>query len=274
MISVIPYVGDAVAKPIMGVSKGSKLMKGVDEALLLAKNGDSVAAGVKLEQLSKSSSMLSKLIDSVPKWAEKLKSAINALPGQKLTGGVRRVLNEWIDLFSSVAKKRSLGRATVGKFADKVAFAPLKGESAVKFVKELKRTLGSDAKVFKNFKASDPSFMSKYFWPGISFSVLGRNRELTSLMRRTKFYAGLLDFLGVGNFVGPEELSKKMNNENLDNKFREYTNTEQGQKYWEEEFGDIGTQPQSQQPTEEPQQQTTTPIDGDLVGSLIKQMLF
>lgn len=270
MISVIPYVGDAIAKPIIGVGKTSKLFKGVDSALLLAKNGKTLEAGIKLEQLSKNSGLLSKLIDSVPKWGSKLKDAINALPGKKVTGGLRRLINDWIDLFINVAKKRGAAKATVGKLADSVAFADKK--TAVELINQMKKTISSDSKVFKNFKPENPSFLAKHFWGGVTFNILGRNRDLVSLMRRTKWYAGLLDYMGFGNFVGPDEVIKKLGDEKANQKFQEYVKTPKGQKIWEEEIsGNV---------TQEPKQDTTNreePIaqqSGDILGNIIKDILF
>jgi hypothetical protein len=46
-------------------------------------------------------------------------------------------------------------------------------------------------------------------------------------MRRTKWYLGLLDFVGLGNFVGPEELENQV--ENLDSKVAEYSQTPEAQ---------------------------------------------
>jgi hypothetical protein len=270
MISVIPYVGDAVAKPIIGVGKTSKLFKGIDGALLLAKNGDTLNAGIKLEQLSKNSGLIAKLVDSVPKWATKLKDAINALPGKKITGGLRRVIIDWIDLFISVAKKRKAAKVTVGKFADKVAFADKK--TAVEMINQLKKTITADSKVFKNFKPENPSFLAKYFWPGISFNVLGRNRGLTSLMRRTKWYAGLLDYMGFGNFVGPEELMNNVDENELNTKFQEYVKTPEAQKIWKEEFGN-----QSEIPKQEKQGDTETSTQNnsdDIIGKIITDIFF
>jgi len=43
MIAIIPYVGDVIAKPLMGVSKGSKSMRGINQAMSLVKIGCSTA---------------------------------------------------------------------------------------------------------------------------------------------------------------------------------------------------------------------------------------
>jgi hypothetical protein len=120
---------------------------------------------------------------------------------------------------------------------------------------------------------TDPGFMAKYVWPGASL----RNRELTGLMRKTKFYAGLLDYLGVANFVGPEELSKKMGEENVKEKMIEYSKTAEGQQYWKEDMGSVS--PETYKPVQSsPSTPTSTSsssndIEDDPFNKMLKNML-
>jgi hypothetical protein len=53
-------------------------------------------------------------------------------------------------------------------------------------------------------------------------------------MRRTKWYLGLLDYLGVANFIGPEELENEV--DNLDQKVKEYSETPESNELWQEEL--------------------------------------
>jgi len=236
MIAVIPYVGDAIAKPIMGVSKGSKLMKGMNEALRLSKIGKTAEASRILSTASKTPSFLQKLIQSATKWGGKLKSAVNKIPGGKLTGGLRRTINDWIDLFLSVGKK-SMQAKQIGKFAA-TKISKMKPADAVKYLKEMEKAISKDTRIFRNFKPKDPSFMAKYFWPGATVGLLWRNRALTSLARRTKWYAGFLSSLGLP-FMEPEQLPKQMSEEELDKKFQDYVSSEEGKKNWSEEFSNV-----------------------------------
>lgn len=227
MIAIIPYVGDVIAKPLMGVSKGSKAMKGVNQAMSLVRKGGNTAEASKiLADAGKTSPLISKLVNTSISWGGKLKQIIERIPGGKLTGGLRKTLTDWIDLFISGARQsKSVGK-NIAKYAKRVKGADPKTATAL--MKELKTGLNKSSRTFRDYKMTDPSFMSKYVWPGLSF----RNRNLMGLMRRTKFYAGLLDYIGVANFVGPEELSQQMGEENLRNKITEYSNTKQGQEYW------------------------------------------
>lgn len=237
MIAVVPYVGDAIAKPIMGVSKGSKLMKGVNEALRLSKEGDPIAAAKILENASKSKGLFSNLLKSSSKWGEKLKNAINAIPGGKLTSGLRKTITDWVDLFMNAAKQSSQSRNIVGNTAKRIS--KMKPEQATQFLKTLEKSISSETKIFKNFKPKDAGFMAKYFWPGATVGLLWRSRPLASLARRTKWYSGFLSTLGLP-FMEPDELPKQMSEEELNQKFQEYVSSPEGVKNWQEEMGQGG----------------------------------
>ena len=64
------------------------------------------------------------------------------------------------------------------------------------------------------------------------------NRATRSLMRRTKWYLGLLDFLGLANFVGPDELEEKYGN--MEDRIAEYEKTEQSKQYAEQDLTQSG----------------------------------
>jgi hypothetical protein len=64
------------------------------------------------------------------------------------------------------------------------------------------------------------------------------NRNMRILMRRTKWWLGFLDYIGVGNFVGPEELANKMTEQMISQKMNEYNQTPEAKKYAEEDFAE------------------------------------
>ena len=63
MISAVPYVGDAVAKPIMLAGKGGRLVKDTNAALKLAKAGKTVEATKIISDAAKSDSLMGKLLE-------------------------------------------------------------------------------------------------------------------------------------------------------------------------------------------------------------------
>ena len=270
MIAIIPYVGDVIAKPIMGVSKGSKAMRGVNSAMKLVKDGGKTAdAGKLLADAGKASPLFAKLLNTSISWGGKLKQIIDRIPGGKLTGGLRKLLMDWIDLFVGVAKQRKNVGAVVSNLAKRVKSAD--PATATSLIKNLKTQLGKSSRTFRDYKMTDPGFMAKYVWPGTSF----RNRELMGLMRKTKFYAGLLDYLGVANFVGPEELSKKMSESDLKNKLIEYSQTEEGKQNWSEDIGNVSQSTQSSSPlnTNSKTSGSSNKVGDDPFNKMLKNLL-
>ena len=269
MIAIIPYVGDVMAKPLMGVSKGSKAMRGVNQAMgIVKKGGSTVEAGRLIADAGKSSPLFSKLLNTSISWGGKLKQIVDEIPGGRLTGGLRKTIMDWIDLFISGARRSKMTSKVTANFAKKVKAAD--PATATALMKQLQSQLTKSSRTFRDFKITDPGFMSKYVWPGLSF----RNRNLMALMRRTKFYAGLLDYVGVANFVGPEELSKQIGEENLQKKITEYSQTPEGQKNWTE---DMSSANMSQQTPTTQQTNKTTSSDGDInddpLSKMFKKML-
>jgi hypothetical protein len=243
LIAVVPYFGDFVAKPIMGLGKGSRLVKGMDEALRLAKSGNVSSASRILQNSTKASPLMNKMVQSSAKWGSKLKDLIMNLPGGKFTIGLKKTLNDWIDLFinaSRIGTKSSIRVASAGR-----RIKSMTPQQATQFLQTLEKSIHSNAKLFRNFKPKDPSFMAKYFWPGATVGILWRNRSLAGLVNRTKFYAGFLSTLSLP-FMSTDELSEKMSEEELNKKFQEYAKSPEGQQNWQDDFGE--TSPQESQP--------------------------
>jgi hypothetical protein len=63
------------------------------------------------------------------------------------------------------------------------------------------------------------------------------NRRMRILMRQTKWWLGFLDYIGVANFVGPDELAAKMSESEITQKMNQYNQTPEAKKYAEEDFG-------------------------------------
>jgi hypothetical protein len=85
---------------------------------------------------------------------------------------------------------------------------------------------------FRDYKGGLQSMSNKYISGGMG--RLFGNRATRSLMRRTKWYLGLLDFLGIANFVGPDELEEKYGD--IEDRVTEYEKTEQAKQYAEQDL--------------------------------------
>lgn len=257
MVSVIPYVGDAVAKPLIGLGKTSKLVKGIDEALKITRAGGDVAKASKIiEEGAKSSSLIAKFVESSAKWGPKLTEAIKKIP--MVPKGLKKVIIDWIELFTKAAGTSKTAVNVSKNLAKQIATKSPK--EAAELIKTFKAGLKNDAKLFKNFKPKDPSFMAKYFWPGFTLG-LRRNRDLVSLTRRTKFWAGFLDFIGMGNFVGPEEVVNKLGVEESDKLLRQYANSKEGQDNMRSDYSSA------------PDDATSDSEQGDQSNELLKQLI-
>jgi hypothetical protein len=100
--------------------------------------------------------------------------------------------------------------------------------------------------------------------------LIGRNKSVRALMRQTKFWAGFLDFLGLGNWVGPDEALAKMGQDKLESKMTEYQKTPEAQEYYKQSFGD--GQQQSQQQTQQ-QSTSTQTTKSNPIGDFFKNVL-
>jgi hypothetical protein len=232
MISAIPYVGDIAAKPIMMAGKGSKLVKNTNSALRLAKAGKTAEAGKIIADAAKSDSMMGKLMGMVRRWAPKLKQIIDKIPGGKLSSGLRNTLKDWVTLFEKVGS----GTQKASAIARRAVKQPLTQKETINVLKQMQAAVKQDSKLFRTFggdAAKGLKGLKNYKAGGVP--RLFGNRAVRSLMTRTKFWAGFLDWLGVANFVGPEELKQKMGAE-FDEKMNQYSQTKEAEQNWNEDF--------------------------------------
>ena len=84
------------------------------------------------------------------------------------------------------------------------------------------------------------------------------NRRMRILMRQTKWWLGFLDYIGAGNFVGPEELASKMGEENLKKRMEEYNKTPEANQYAREDFGNQSTSSETSSDNTTSSQQTSS----------------
>jgi hypothetical protein len=56
-------------------------------------------------------------------------------------------------------------------------------------------------------------------------------------MGQTKWWLGFLDYIGIGNFVGPEELSNQMGETQMLKKIEQYNQTPQALENFDDQFG-------------------------------------
>ena len=249
LISAVPYFGDAVAKPVTGALKiGSSATKEIELALKLSKAGDFVKAEQVLTKLAGEPGVVGKFVKTSDTWVPKVKNVIDRVPFGPFKG-LRNTVNAWFDLFANASKNSKGIAKTAGNLATKVASTITKEEKVVllsSFLKDAKATNFFNA---KNFTKSPKSFMN--VWGGMP--RLFGNANARALVRKTKFWLGFLDYIGLGNFVGPDEVAAALGGEDaMKKKFDEYLATPEAAKNFQDDFGGVQT------PSSQSNQQTTT----------------
>jgi hypothetical protein len=234
MVGAVPYVGDVVAKPVKyALSAGKPSAKALNKVMALSKAGKSAEASKALAELSARPGLISTFIKGFSKLADKLEELIKNIPAGPLKGFKNTIL-EWISLFKNYAKT---GTKLQSRSAGLARVLPKLGKAdQLKQLKRLQDTLKAEKGLFTGYRTGNKLFSWKTFWGGMP-QLMGRNRSVRALMRKTKWYLGLLDFLGMGDFVGPDELASKMGEADFEKKITEYNNTPEARQNFEDEFG-------------------------------------
>jgi hypothetical protein len=231
-VSAIPYAGDLIAKPVMGALKiGAPSAKALNGVMKLSKAGKSAEAAAELAKISKSGGIVGSFVSGIGKYAGKLKDLVKRVP---MPGGMKRTITQWIELFEKGAVKGKTVRYGAGVFAKNMPKLT-KAQQVDGLQKLIKAS--KESGLFTSYRTSKGLFSWKTLFRGMP-QLIGRNASVRSLMRQTKLWAGFLDFLGLANFVGPDEALKEMGQEKLESKFAEYQKTPQAQEYAQETFGD------------------------------------
>jgi hypothetical protein len=120
----------------------------------------------------------------------------------------------------------------------------------------------SDPKQYAKFSLES---LKKYPFSGGIGRFWG-NRQVRGLMRNTKWWLGFLDWAGLGNFVGPDELESQMGD--YTNDLNQYSQTPEAQSYWNDDFG------QTQSQTSATSTPNTPPTPQNQSQDLLTQILF
>jgi hypothetical protein len=273
LIAAIPIIGKVTAKPVIGALKiGGAATKGLKSAMNLAKVGKTAEASVALAKLAEKPGVIGKFLQSAKNWAPKVASKVEMMPGGVLKG-FRNTILDYLKLLENAGAKSLKFQKSAGILAKNLKNVAKPVES----IGALKNMLKNE-KVFTGLTKKGP--LSKIFIGGAP--RLFGNREMRILMRRTKWWLGFLDYIGVGNFVGPDELAKKMGEANVIEKMNQYNQTEEAKKNAEYDFGNQNyeesrTSYSNQQGTQQGGSPQKDPIQGfmaDIFGGQMKNSLF
>lgn len=201
-ISAVPLLGDTIAKPVIGVMKVGSASSKSFKAAVEAGNAAKIA-----EAASKAGGAVKNMVTSVSTWGDKLvdvlKRSVGRIPiglpflagGATLSGkGFVNVVGDWVNTFKTASNTLEAG----GKF-----------------------------RPFSSYKSVSPSKFENMISGGF-FTLFGANPALKFQLTKTKSYLDFLDYLGIGNFVGPDELKSRV--PNVEQEFQNYAKTPEGRQ--------------------------------------------
>lgn len=277
-VGAIPYAGDVIAKPVMYALKlGKPSTRALNRVMKLSESGKTAEAASELAKLTEQGGLIGNFVKGVGKVGGQLEELIRAMPGGTLKG-FKNTLLEWIQLFKGAARSGTVARQVGANLAKRMP--RMSPQDQIKNLEAMKQALVSDRTfkflgprgAFSGYRTADSgatwkdpwkAFTWKNFWGGMP-QLMGRNKSVRSLMRKTKWYLGLLDFLGIANFVGPDELQKQLGDAKYEDVIAQYNKTAQAQQYAQEDFGNSplpDTPKASTQPAAEPSTQSKGGID-------------
>lgn len=239
-ISALPFLGDALAKPavltlknlksmakvggtseqIIGVS--DNVIKEIENALdagdvqLFTKLVDENGGGLKnIVQNFENPNIFSQILEKL----NTIKSVGKRIP---FLGGFITVIDEWTDIFTKASRqlKSSKELSDYLTKAAKMGIKPLTDLEKKILTQELNTI--NRYRGFSEYVVNDPKWWNRYYDGG--FGRLYGNRDMRSLMNRTKWYLGLLDWLNMGNYIGSDKLENEV--PNLKNQIELYDQTE------------------------------------------------
>jgi hypothetical protein len=272
LVGAIPYAGDIVAKPVLGALKiGSKSTKTLESALKVMKTAqvgskEYKAAQNAIEMLAKEPGIVGSFLQKMGGGlGNKIIKTIDEIPAGPFKG-MKNTIKSYFQLLSNAGKKSAMFQKRAGVLAKNFQ----KGTTTVKDVELLKNYLKTQ-KVFNPATLSKPGFFTNVFFGGIPRLFRSPSgRRMRIMMQSTKWWLGFLDYIGMGNFVGAEELAKKMGDENMIKKIEEYQKTPNSEKYFREQFGDESVKPQTQ---DSYNTQTQTPTqESDPLSKFLKSL--
>jgi hypothetical protein len=236
IVSAIPYAGDFVAKPVMAALKlGKPSAKALNGVMKTAKAGDVTKAGADLAKLAETGGITGAFVKGIQLIGTKLKSLVERIPGGIATSGLKNTILGWIDLFSKAGSRAIQTKQVISNLAKRIPkMSPVK---AAEELTALKSAIKSSPDVFTGYRTTKGVLSWKTVFGGMP-QLMGRNKSVRALMRQSKWWLGFLDYVGLGNFVGPEELSKQLGGEDaMRQKMEEYNRTPDAKQNFEDQYG-------------------------------------
>jgi hypothetical protein len=272
LVAALPFfVGDFVAKPVMGAMKiGSKATKELDAALKLAKTNPKAATEI-ISRLAKDPGPVGKFLQSAGGtngWATKVNSFIGEFPAGPFKGLKNTIMDYFTLLGRAGTKSKRVGGLTKSLEADMLA-----GKVKIQDIKALKDLMKTE-KVFDVASLSKPGFFSQTFFGGVPRLFRSpEGRRIKIMMQQTKWWLGFLDYIGIGNWVGESEVIKKLGgSEEMIKAMEEYQKTPESKKFFDESFKE-GQDPIQAATDSVKQQVSSSNVKDDPFAKMLRNLL-
>lgn len=272
LVAAVPFfVGDAVAKPVMGAMKiGSKATKELEAAIKLSKTNPKAATEM-ISRLAKDPGPVGKFLQSAGGpggWADKVNSFIKEFPA----GPFKGLKNTIMDYFTLLGRAGSKSKGVSG--LAKSLEADMKvGKVVTRDLEELLKIVKTE-KVFDVAALSKPGFFSQTFFGGIPRIFRSpEGRRLKIMMQQTKWWLGFLDYIGIGNWVGESEVIQKLgSSQEMEKAMEEYQKTPEAKEYFNQSFKE-GQDPLSSTADSIKQQVSSDNVKDDPLAKFLRNML-
>lgn len=248
LVSAIPLFGDFVGKSVMGAAKlGTNSTKALDKALKIMKTATPgskqyLAAGKLVDDFAKAPNAIGKMIQKFGgKTGDNVIGTLDALPLGPFNG-LKNTMTDYLKILQNAGKKSVGVKGLASSLAPDFAKGVAKADDVKSLIDLVKGT-----KVFDAATLSKPGALSQIFFGGIPRLFRSpEGRRIKILMGQTKWWLGFLDYIGIGNFVGPEELSNQMGEAQMLKKIEQYNQTPQALENFDDQFGKIDRKGDSQ----------------------------
>lgn len=229
LVSAVPYVGDAIAKPIMLSLKTVGAPFKIFKAALRSKNPTKIAEAAKQMKMPQ----MIKFIESFGTgMGDKILKLVQKNKNKPIVGRVATIIEDWVNIFKQVSKQIKLPRT---RKIGKPLSVKLSGRERIDFMETLSQmSKNIFSKKYGTTAFRDMAKKDKFKAFGREFTKIWQVPKLRRTLGKTKFFLRFLDKLNMGNYVGPEELSSKI--PNGEQKLAEFANTPEGQALLAEEF--------------------------------------
>lgn len=243
LVSAVPYIGDVVAKPLMaGLKVSAPTAKSIRDVMKLVEVGKTAEANKLFAKLVSEGGIAATFAKGISKVAGKLRGLLERVPN-RLFGGLKKTIFQWMDVFENYAKNtksikqqgQSLLKGMKG-FKGGAGAVVLKKADQLKYLGELQKAIKETPGLFSGYRTTKGLLSWKTIFRGLP-QLMNRNASVRALMRQSKWWLGFLDYIGIANFVGPDELKKQMGDREFESKLTDYQKNPGSEKNFRDEFG-------------------------------------